>query len=70
MLSYIISGVKICLLYRFFFGPHRSGGDLANPVKERWPRGQMLHDLVTHEVKDLLMKSHIPLLACGPVKSK
>lgn len=43
---------------------------LTNPVKERWQTGQMLHNLVTQEMKGLLMMSHIPLLACGPLKLK
>lgn len=74
MLSYSLSGTKICLLFRLLFWPQRSEGSkvysLTNPVKERWQTGQMLHDLVTQEEKGLLMMSHIPLLACGPLKLK
>ena len=43
---------------------------MANPVKESLPIGQMLHAVVTYDLRDLLMKSHISLLACGLVKLK
>lgn len=72
-LSYNILGTQICLLYRVFedlTGQWDRRLTLANSVIESRPIGQMLHDAVTCQPRDLLMKSHISLRACGPVKLK